>query len=145
MFSARRNRSVRLILKSIKFFKMKPTLSSSDIAFFKTLLQQELDALLARADEAVSNLSRIGETISDPLDRATVDSGRETDLRFRERESRLIRKIRATLGKIEEETFGICESCGEDIPISRLKARPVTAYCIQCKTKMESWERAAGL
>jgi DnaK suppressor protein len=124
---------------------MKPTLSPSDIAFFKALLQQELDALLARADETVSNLSRIGETIPDPLDRATVDSGRETDLRFRERESRLIRKIRATLGKIEEGTFGICEGCGGDIPISRLKARPVTAHCIRCKTKMETWERAAGL
>jgi DnaK suppressor protein len=124
---------------------MKPTLSPSDIAFFKELLQQELDALLARANETVSNLTRIGETISDPLDRAAVDSGREADLRFRERESRLIRKIRATLGKIEKETFGICESCGEDIPISRLKARPVTAHCIRCKTKMESWERAAGL
>ncbi|MGD9009879.1 MAG: RNA polymerase-binding protein DksA, partial [Desulfobacteraceae bacterium] len=78
---------------------MKPTLSPSDIAFFKELLQQELDALLARANETVSNLIRIGETISDPLDRAAVDSGREADLRFRERESRLIRKIRATLGK----------------------------------------------
>lgn len=124
---------------------MKPTFNPLDLTFFKELLQRELDDLLARADETVSNLSKIGETIPDPLDRAAVDSGRESDLRFRERESRLIRKIKTALRKIEEETFGICESCGEDIPISRLKARPVTAHCIQCKTKMENWERAVGL
>lgn len=124
---------------------MKPTLSPTDIAFFKEILQQELENLLARADKTVSELSKFGETIPDPLDRAAVDSGRETNLRFRERESRLIRKIKTALRKIDEETFGICESCGEDIPMSRLKARPVTAHCIQCKTKMENWERVAGL
>lgn len=145
MFCAPKNRSVRSISKNTEFFKMKPTLSASDIAFFKELLQQELEDLLARADETVSNLSKSGETIADPLDRAAVDSGRESALRFRERESRLIRKIKTALAKIDEETFGICESCGEEIPMSRLKARPVTAHCIQCKTMMENWERAAGL
>ena len=124
---------------------MKSILSPPDIEFFKELLQQELETLLVRADQTVSYLSKDGETIPDPLDRAAVDSGRESNLRFRERESRLIRKIKIALQKIEEETFGICEGCGEDIPISRLKARPVTAHCIRCKTKMESWERIAGL
>jgi DnaK suppressor protein len=124
---------------------MKPTLSPSEIVFFKELLQRELEELLARADRTVSHLSKSGEAIADPLDRAAVDAGRESDLRFRERESRLIGKIRTALGKIDEETFGICESCGGDIPLPRLKARPVTAHCIQCKTKMESWEQAVGL
>ena len=124
---------------------MKSTLSPSDIDDFKQLLLMELDILLARADETVSYLSKIDESLPDPLDRAAVDSGRDSDLRIRERESRLIRKITKTLQKINEQTFGICESCGEDIPLSRLKARPVAAHCIRCKTKMESWERAAGL
>jgi DnaK suppressor protein len=124
---------------------MKPTLTPLEIAFFKELLQQELEDLLARADETVCHLSKSGETIADPLDRAAVDTGQESALRFRERESRLIRKIKTALRKIDEKTFGICESCGEDIPVSRLKARPVTAHCIECKTKMESWERVAGL
>ncbi len=123
---------------------MIPTLSPSDIGFFKEHLQQELEELLSRADETVSYLTTTGETTADPLDRAAVDSGRESNLRFRERESRLIRKIKTALEKIEDETFGICESCGEDIPISRLKARPVAAHCIKCKTKMENWERAVG-
>lgn len=124
---------------------MKPTLSPSDIDFFKELLQQELETLLVRADQTISYLSKDGETMPDPLDRAAVDSGRESNLRFRERESRLIRKIKTALQKIEEGTFGICEACGEDIPVSRLKARPVTAHCIRCKTRMENYERVAGL
>ena len=123
---------------------MNSTLSRSEIRVFKDQLQQDLESLLARADQTVSYLSTAGETIADPLDRATIDSGRETNLRFRERESRLIGKIKTALHKIEEHSFGICESCGEDIPLPRLKARPVTAHCIHCKTKMESFERAAG-
>lgn len=98
-----------------------------------------------RADETVSSLTKEGESSADPLDRATMDSGRENSLRFRERESRLIRKIRTALQKIDEGDFGICESCGEDIPLPRLKARPVTAHCIQCKTKLEHWEKVVGL
>ncbi|MGD9367759.1 MAG: TraR/DksA C4-type zinc finger protein [Desulfobacteraceae bacterium] len=120
-------------------------LTSLEISAFKQQLELQLAELLMRADETVSVLSREGETTADPLDRAALDSGRENNLRFRERESRLIRKIKTALEKIDEGVFGICESCGDDIPLARLKARPVTAYCIQCKTKMESWEKAVGL
>lgn len=112
---------------------------------FRQLLEHQLSELLQRAEETVHALSREGESSADPLDRATYDSGRENNLRFRERESRLIRKIKTTLQKMDEGVYGICESCGDDIPIARLKARPVTAYCIQCKTKMENWEKTVGL
>ncbi len=101
--------------------------------------------LIHKAKEAVTQLSKEGENSPDPLDRATMDSGRESSLRFRERESRLIRKIITAIHKIDEGVYGICESCGDDIPLSRLKARPVTSYCIQCKTKMETYEKAAGI
>jgi DnaK suppressor protein len=121
------------------------SLTSLEIDNFKQQLEQQLAELLQRADETVITLSREGEAAADPLDRAALDSGRENNLRFRERESRLIRKIKTALQKIEEGDFGICESCGGDIPLSRLKARPVTAYCIKCKTRMESWEKAVGL
>ena len=57
----------------------------------------------------------------------------------------MIRKIQIALEKIENDEFGICEMCGEDIPLARIKARPVTAYCIQCKSRMESLEKASGL
>lgn len=121
------------------------SLTSLEIDNFKQQLEQQLAELLMRADETVYALSKEGESTADPLDRAALDSGHEHRLRFRERESRLIRKIKTALQKIDEGEFGICESCGKDIPFPRLKARPVTAYCIQCKTNMEAFEKASGL
>ncbi len=112
---------------------------------FRQLLDETIVELLLKAKETVSSLVKEGEHSADPLDRATLDSVMENSLRFRERESRLIRKIRTALQKMDEGLYGICESCGDDIPLSRLRARPMTAYCIQCKTKMENWEKAAGI
>jgi DnaK suppressor protein len=66
-------------------------------------------------------------------------------LRIRDREAKLIKKIRAALERIEGDRFGICESCGEDISIERLKARPVTTQCIDCKSKEEALEKALGI
>jgi DnaK suppressor protein len=66
-------------------------------------------------------------------------------LRIRDREAKLIKKIREALERIENDTYGICESCGEDISIKRLKARPVTTQCIDCKSKEEALEKALGI
>lgn len=122
-----------------------PKSEPSDYEEFRKLLEDQMEQLLFNAREAVTSLAREGENSADPLDRATMDSGRDSSLRFRERESRLIRKIRIALQKMDDGVYGICESCGDDIPLKRLSARPVTAYCIQCKTKMENWERAVGI
>jgi DnaK suppressor protein len=65
-------------------------------------------------------------------------------LRIRDRERKLILKIREALQRIEDGNFGICELCGDDIGIDRLKARPVTTLCIECKRKQEAGERARG-
>jgi DnaK suppressor protein len=66
-------------------------------------------------------------------------------LRIRDREHKLIKKIKKALDRIENGTFGICESCGEEISIKRLEARPVTSQCIECKSKEEALEKALGL
>jgi DnaK suppressor protein len=66
-------------------------------------------------------------------------------LRIRDRESKLIRKIKSALERIENGTFGVCETCGGEISIKRLKARPVTSQCIECKSKEEALEKALGL
>jgi DnaK suppressor protein len=121
------------------------TLKPEIVDQFKNDLEQQLEELLSRADSAVKVLVNDDSSASDPMDRATLDGVRDNILRIRERESRLIRKIKATLEKIEEGEFGICEACGEDIPIKRLIARPVASYCIRCKTKLETVERIAGL
>jgi DnaK suppressor protein len=66
-------------------------------------------------------------------------------LRIRDREHKLIKKVKKALDRIESDTFGICDKCGEDISIERLKARPVTTQCIDCKTKEEAFEKALGI
>ena len=65
-------------------------------------------------------------------------------LRIRDRERRLIRKIQAAIQRLDEGTYGICEDCGEDISIPRLKARPVTKLCINCKARQEEGENIRG-
>jgi len=66
-------------------------------------------------------------------------------LRIRDRENKLLKKIKAALDRIDDDTFGICEKCGEDISLKRLEVRPVTTQCINCKTKEEAVERSLGL
>lgn len=120
-------------------------MDNNDLTFFRNLLEQELDALLEKAGLAVEALIENTYTNeADPLDRATEELARNHNLRFRDRESRLILKIKKSLLAIEEGTYGICEACEEPIGIARLKARPVTSYCIDCKTKQEAGERSIG-
>lgn len=114
------------------------------IEYFTELLEGQLNELLNKADTAIVELLSSEETSADPLDRASNDTDRTLSLRIRDRESKLIRKIKRALRSIEEGTFGICEECGEEIAINRLKARPVTTLCIDCKTRMEAFEKAGS-
>ena len=116
-------------------------MGKKDLEFFRHLLTQWVEELLNRTDDTVEELLDSQENLADPLDRVSVESERIWTLRIRDRESFLIKKIRQSLGDIENGEYGICEDCGEDISIKRLKARPVTSYCIRCKTKRESAER----
>ena len=117
-------------------------MKDKDISFFKRLLTEQLETLLGQADIAVRYLIVKDNEISpDPVDRASFESERGTMLRIRDRESKLIRKIQRSLENLENGRFGICEMCEKEIAIKRLKARPVTTHCIECKTKMEALER----
>jgi len=119
-------------------------MKEKELEFFRNLLAQWLEELLNRADDTVDELLDSRENLADPLDRVSVESDRIWTLRIRDRESALIKKIRQSLKDIETGEYGICEDCGEDISIKRLNARPVTSYCIRCKTKRESVERLTG-
>jgi DnaK suppressor protein len=116
-----------------------------DLEYFKELLTQQLQELLQQAGHAVVQMRDADESLADPLDRAAYEYDQNNQLRIRDRESRLIKKIRESLQDIEEGTFGICVMCGEDIGIARLKARPVAKHCIKCKTRLESLERVVGV
>jgi DnaK suppressor protein len=120
-------------------------MNKKDTAYFKELLTNRLEDLLSQADDTVSGMTTPKENFPDPTDRASLESDRNFMLRIRDRESKLIKKIKKALARIENGTFGVCEKCGEDISKKRLIARPVTTQCIDCKTKEEAFEKALGL
>ena len=120
-------------------------MKKKDVEFFKELLTRRLDELLNQADNTVSGMTSPKENFPDPTDRASLEADRNFMLRIRDRERKLILKIRDALLRIDSGTYGICDTCGSEISIKRLKARPVTTQCIECKTKEEAMESALGL
>jgi DnaK suppressor protein len=120
-------------------------LNKNDLEYFKNLLEERLDGLLDEANKTVSGMTDHRDNFADPTDRATMESERNFTLRIRDRERKLIVKIKEALKRIENGTFGICEECGEDISEQRLNARPVTTLCINCKMSQENEEKLKGL
>jgi DnaK suppressor protein len=120
-------------------------MENRDLEYFRGILTQSLNDLLKKGDETVSLLLESTVNSSDPIDQATLEADWSFRLRMRDRENKLIRKIKQSLSRIEAGTFGICELCGEEISINRLKVRSVTTNCIACKNKMEAMEKAAGV
>ncbi len=111
------------------------------LEIFRELLNERLKTLLEEAEKTVSGMTNDKDTFPDPTDRANLETDRNFLLRIRDRERRLILKIKEALARIDDGTFGICEECGEKISEERLKARPVTTLCIGCKTKAEKEEK----
>lgn len=120
-------------------------MKTKDTEKFKALLTSRLKELLSHANGTVSDMTITKENFPDPNDRASLESDRNFMLRIRDRENKLIKKIKKALERIENKTFGICEKCGDEISFERIKARPVTTQCIKCKTKEEAMEKALGL
>jgi len=124
---------------------LKKMLTKKDTEYFKDLLTRRMNKLLNEANKTVSVMTDDVQKFPDPTDRATLESDRNFELRIRDRERKLIKKIKEALQRIEDGTYGICELCGEDISRQRLEARPVTTLCIECKKKQEIEERLKGL
>lgn len=115
------------------------------LRYFKDILTVWLDELRHSAGNTVEGLLNAEAISADYLDCATFESDRSTALRIRDRESMLIKKIRSSLDDIENGEYGICEDCGREIAIERLKARPIARRCIRCKTKQEAFEKVMGV
>jgi len=111
------------------------------LEFFRELLNERLSTILGEAEKTVKGMTNDGDSFPDPTDRANLETDRNFLLRIRDRERKLIGKIKEALARIDDGTFGICEECGDDISEERLKARPVTTLCIDCKTKAEEDEK----
>jgi len=117
-------------------------MNEEGLAYFKDLLNNRLESLLQEAEKTVSGMTDEEETFPDPTDRASMESGRNFLLRIRDRERKLILKIKDALERVKDGSFGTCEICGEEISEKRLKARPVTTLCIDCKTEQEAEEKS---
>lgn len=107
---------------------------------FRIILLKRLDELMNSANHEMIELKSRSSAEIEYIDRAAMEADQTMRLRIRSRESLLIRKIRKALERIENESYGICETCGEDISLERLEARPVTTKCILCKEEEERQE-----
>ncbi|WP_029894127.1 RNA polymerase-binding protein DksA [Desulfohalovibrio reitneri] len=119
-------------------------MKQEDIDYFHELLKEQLDEVLRTGEETIEDMGDSPEVYADPADRATAESDRSFTLRLRDRERKLAKKIQEAINRIEDGSFGICEDCGEDIAVARLKARPVTTLCIKCKSNREREEDQRG-
>ena len=109
---------------------------------FKQKLENMSRELLSEAEKTIHEMTDHTDNYPDPTDRATAESDRNFELRIRDRERKLLSKIKSAIERIEGNSYGICDDCGEDIDIQRLEARPVTTLCIDCKTQQENAEKS---
>lgn len=115
-------------------------MNSEQLERFKSRLQGMLNELHGEVVDTVTDMRSEAEPFPDPNDRASLESERNLTLRIRDRERKLRSKIEEALARIGDGTFGICESCGEEIGQKRLEARPVTTLCVACKESQEDLE-----
>ena len=131
-------------LKQFISYKPKPNesyMSKAQIKHFKKILNDWKLELSNDIDRTVSHMQDDLTAYADPNDRASQESDMALELRNRDRERKLIKKIDATLANIENDEYGYCASCGEEIGLNRLLARPTATLCIDCKTLDEIREK----
>ena len=117
-------------------------MKKKDIDKFKKLLLERKNAIIQSAESARERAMAVEQAdLPDEVDMATSETGQALNLRLRDRELVLLRKIDKTIAKIDEGEFGVCERCGEDISSKRLEARPVAQLCIRCKEEIEKVEK----
>jgi DnaK suppressor protein len=116
-------------------------MNKNQIKHFKDILIGWKNELSHDIDKTVSNMQDEITSYADPNDRASQESDMALELRNRDRERKLIKKIDQTLRNIENDDYGYCEQCGEEIGLNRLQARPTATLCIDCKTLDEIREK----
>ena len=117
-------------------------LKKRDMEKFKKTLLQQRDELMGNAKRTLSGDIHLDpDDFPDEIDTASSEMNLAFQGRLRERERGLLNKIDKALAKIEEGIFGECESCGEQIGVKRIQARPVAELCIDCKAEQEQLER----
>ncbi len=119
-------------------------MSQTQLKHFEVILKNWKNELMQEVDRTVMHMQDEASNFPDPNDRATQESEFSLELRTRDRERRLIKKIEDALSDIESGDYGFCETCGVEIGIRRLEARPTATQCIDCKTLDEIREKQMG-
>lgn len=116
-------------------------MSSKQLAHFRTILETLKAEMMNDIERTVHTMQDEATVFADPNDRASQETDIAIELRNRDRERKLIKKIEETIATIESGDYGYCNSCGIEIGIKRLEARPTASLCIDCKTLDEVRER----
>ncbi|GAB4172755.1 MAG: RNA polymerase-binding protein DksA [Rhodocyclaceae bacterium] len=116
-------------------------MNAKQLAHFRKMLEALKEDMLVDIERTVHTMQDEATVFADPNDRASQESDIALELRSRDRERRLIKKIDETLARIEAGDYGYCETCGVEIGLKRLEARPTATLCIDCKTLEELREK----
>ncbi|MEK7845092.1 MAG: RNA polymerase-binding protein DksA [Pseudomonadota bacterium] len=116
-------------------------MNPEQLMHFRKILEGMKIELGQEIDRAVHTMQDEATVFADPNDRASQESDMTLELRNRDRERKLIKKIDEIIGKIDSGDYGYCESCGIEIGLKRLEARPTATLCIDCKTLYEIREK----
>ncbi len=131
-------------IKQFTPYKEKPGeeyMNKKQLDHFRKILNKWKEELSQDLDKTVHTMQDEVTMFADPNDRASQESDMALELRNRDRERKLIKKIDDTLRKIDEDDYGYCNGCGIEIGLKRLEARPTATLCIDCKTLDEIRER----
>lgn len=121
--------------------KSEEYMNKDQLAHFRKMLDAWKAELSQDIDSTLHSMQDEQTVFADPNDRATQESDMALELRNRDRERKLIKKINETIAKIESGDYGYCDACGVEIGLDRLQARPTASLCIDCKTLEEIRER----
>lgn len=113
-------------------------------AHFKRILEAWKQELMEEVDRTVHHMQDEAANFPDPVDRAAQEEEFSLELRARDRERKLIKKIESSIKNTENNEYGYCETCGVEIGIRRLEARPTASQCVDCKSLDEIKERQYG-
>ncbi len=128
-------------LKPYKEAKKEEYMNENQREHFKLILKAWRRELMEEVDRTVTHMKDEAANFPDPADRATQEEEFSLELRTRDRERKLIKKIDKTLVRVEEDDYGFCDQCGVEIGIRRLEARPTADLCVDCKTLDEIKEK----
>jgi len=128
-------------IEPYKVKKSEEYMNENQVEHFRGILDAWKVQLMEEVDRTVTHMKDEASNFPDPVDRASQEEEFSIELRTRDRERKLLKKIGQSMQAISEEEYGYCESCGIDIGIRRLEARPTATLCIDCKTLDEIKEK----